>query len=99
MNYDQENERGVPVAKPTVASPLQVLGEDASGLSRSTANAHHQNLIGQMVWTGVHVCGEWHRMAKGRVVRQDGNIYHVDVMSHHGGAPWVRMETHVERID
>lgn len=38
---DEKNKKGlgVPVPERTVASPLQVLAEDGSGLSRSTANA------------------------------------------------------------
>lgn len=50
--------------------------------------------VGDRVRTGVSVCGEWQPMAEGIVkwVSADGSIADVDVMSLHGGAPWIRTE-------
>lgn len=50
--------------------------------------------IGDTVRTGVYVCGEWQPMSKGVVVSQsmDGSISHVDIMSLHGGRPWIQPE-------
>ncbi len=48
--------------------------------------------IGDKVWTGVFVNNEWQRMAGGVVVGMIKGCYEVDVMSHHGGAPWIRLE-------
>jgi hypothetical protein len=53
--------------------------------------------IGDKVKTGVYVLGEWMPMYIGIVVDQsiDQTISKVDVMSLHGGAPWI----HAERTD
>ncbi len=50
--------------------------------------------VGDTVRTGVYVLGEWEPMAEGIVkwVSADGSIADVDVMSLHGGAPWIRTE-------
>lgn len=50
--------------------------------------------VGDRVRTGVYVIGEWHPMSLGIVVAvsTDGSTAMVDVMSLHGGAPWLRTE-------
>ena len=50
--------------------------------------------VGDMVRTGVHVCGDWLASNEGRIVAQstDGSVSEIDVMSHRGGAPWIRFE-------
>ena len=50
--------------------------------------------IGDKVQCGVYVLGEWKPTSPGIVVSQtsDGSVSGVDVMSLHGGAPWVRQE-------
>ena len=55
--------------------------------------------VGDMVETCVFVLGERIPMAHGRVVAIHGGYCDVDVMSHHGGRPWIRQEmTHNLRI-
>lgn len=53
--------------------------------------------LGDKVKTGVYVLDEWKPMYTGIVVDQsfDRTISQVDVMSLHGGAPWI----HAERTD
>jgi hypothetical protein len=53
--------------------------------------------VGDKVKTGVYILNEWKPMYVGIVVDQsiDKTISQVDVMSLHGGAPWV----HTERTD
>lgn len=50
--------------------------------------------VGDRVRTGVYVCGEWKPMSVGIVtgISNDGTLASVDVMSLHGGRPWVRTE-------
>ena len=50
--------------------------------------------VGDRVRCGVYVGGEWRPLSLGVVVGQsfDGTVSDVDVMSLHGGAPWVRKE-------
>ena len=59
--------------------------------------------VGDMVRTGVYVGGEWRPSYSGRVVRMsgDGTVAEVDVMSHHGGRPWVHFEatSHLRKMD
>lgn len=59
--------------------------------------------IGDKVQCGVFVCNEWQPTAVGIVVDKtsDGSCCAVDVMSLHGGAPWVRWEatTHLRHAD
>lgn len=59
--------------------------------------------VGDMVQTGVYVLGEWRGIYTGRVVQQssDGTTCQVDVMSHHGGRPWVHFEAtiHLRKLD
>ena len=59
--------------------------------------------VGDMVQTGVYVLGEWRASYTGRVVQQssDGTTSQVDVMSHHGGRPWVHFEDtcHLRKLD
>jgi len=52
--------------------------------------------IGDMVQTGVFVLNEWVPMASGRIVDDHGGYFDVDVMSHHGGAPWVTQHTYAQ---
>lgn len=52
--------------------------------------------IGQRVWTGVYVLGKWQRMALGVIVAIHSGYYDVDVMSLHGGAPWITSHTYIE---
>ena len=58
--------------------------------------------VGDKVQCGVHVLGEWKPTSVGVVVSQtvDGSVSGVDVMSLHGGAPWVRQEAtiHLRRV-
>jgi hypothetical protein len=57
--------------------------------------------VGDTVTTGVYVLGEWKGMQQGVVVSQssDGSVSDVDVMSLHGGQPWIRKEvtSHLRR--
>lgn len=53
--------------------------------------------VGDKVYTGVFVCGEWRRMASG-IITKVGGCYEVDVMSLHGGAPWLTYHTHIEHF-
>jgi hypothetical protein len=50
--------------------------------------------IGDKVYTTVSVCGRIVRMSPGIVVEQtsDSSVSSVDVMSLHGGRPWIRLE-------
>lgn len=50
--------------------------------------------VGDRVRTGVYVAGKWRPMSIGIVVSQsnDGSVSNVDIMSLHGGAPWVTAE-------
>ena len=45
---------------------------------------------GQYVWTTVTVNGKTQRMAKGEIVGIHSGYCDVDVMSLHGGAPWIQ---------
>lgn len=59
--------------------------------------------VGDMVRLGVYVLGEWRPSYTGRVVQQssDGTVSHVDVMSHHGGRPWIHFEvtSHLRKLE
>lgn len=59
--------------------------------------------VGDMVRTGVYVNGEWRPSYSGRVVNMsfDGSVSDVDVMSHHGGRPWIHKEqtSHLRLMD
>jgi hypothetical protein len=59
--------------------------------------------VGDMVRTGVYVLGEWRSSYSGRVVRlsADGTTAEVDVMSHHGGRPWIHFEatSHLRKME
>ncbi len=50
--------------------------------------------IGDRVQVGVYVGRKWVPMHAGIVVSQtfDGSVFGVDIMSLHGGAPWVIQE-------
>lgn len=50
--------------------------------------------VGDKVRVGVYVLNEWRPMGTGIVVSQssDKSVSGVDMMSLHGGAPWVRQE-------
>jgi len=50
--------------------------------------------IGDMVMTTVTVMGEQIPRLKGRVVKMtaDKSVAGIDIMSHHGGAPWIVFE-------
>ena len=52
--------------------------------------------IGQKVWTGVWVMGKWQRMAVGIITAVYSGYYDVDIMSLHGGAPWITQHTILE---
>ena len=54
--------------------------------------------VGQKVWTGVWVYNEWHRMALGIIVAVHSGYYDVDIMSLHGGAPWITQHDYVELV-
>jgi hypothetical protein len=63
----------------------------------------HQGIkVGDKVQCGVYVLNEWRPMHSGFVVSQssDGSISGVDIMSHHGGAPWVHQEqtSHLRKV-
>lgn len=47
--------------------------------------------IGDKVETGVFVLGEWKPLYAGIVIDQstEGSLSKVDIMSLHGGAPWI----------
>ena len=49
--------------------------------------------VGDMVETCVYVCHQRIPMDRGRVISINGGVAEVDVMSHHGGAPWVKLES------
>jgi hypothetical protein len=59
--------------------------------------------VGDMVRCGVYVLGEWRQSYLGRIVQQssDGAVSHVDVMSHHGGSPWIHFEqtSHLRKME
>ena len=50
--------------------------------------------VGDRVRTGVYVLGDWVPMSPGIVTElsADKSLALVDVMSLHGGAPWIRHE-------
>lgn len=48
---------------------------------------------GQRVWTTVSMGGRIQRMASGIVVATHDGYCDVDVMSLHGGAPWIQQHT------
>ena len=50
--------------------------------------------IGDRVRTGVYIGGEWRPSSPGIVVSKtpDGSVCGVDIMSLHGGRPWVLQE-------
>jgi hypothetical protein len=50
--------------------------------------------VGDMVMTTVFVMGKQTPVQKGRVVKmtEDKSVSGVDIMSHHGGAPWIVFE-------
>lgn len=52
--------------------------------------------IGQKVWTGVFVAGDWQRMAAGIVTAWHQGYYDVDIMGIHGGNPWITQHVHLE---
>ena len=58
--------------------------------------------IGDKVQTGVFIMDDFIEMYSGIVVGQspDGTISDVDVMSLHGGAPWIKKEqtTHLRKM-
>lgn len=56
--------------------------------------------VGQRVWTTVTVAGTIRRMAMGIVVGIQSGYCDVDVMSLHGGAPWIQKhsDTSLEAI-
>lgn len=58
--------------------------------------------VGDTVQTGVSVLGNWVPMSVGIVVSQtsDRSVSGVDIMSLHGGAPWVIQEqtTHLRKV-
>ena len=58
--------------------------------------------VGDKVMTGVFVLGRFQPMSPGIVTAQtpDGTVSDVDVMSLHGGAPWIRKEatSHLQLI-
>ncbi len=49
--------------------------------------------VGQKVWTSVSVGGVSKRMAQGVIVAVHSGYCDVDVMSLHGGAPWIVQQT------
>ena len=59
--------------------------------------------VGDMVRTGVYVCGEWRACNSGQVVAQsqDGTVSQVDIGSPHGCAPWTYTEatSHLRKIE
>ena len=59
--------------------------------------------IGDKVQTAVYLGGNRHPMAIGIVVDQsfDGSVSKVDVMSMHGGAPWIRdvATAHLRKVE
>lgn len=63
-------------------------------MKHATATLEGQIRLGDKVRTGVFVNGEWRPGSPGFVVSQtaDGSISGVDIMSLHGGAPWVLQE-------
>ena len=49
--------------------------------------------IGDKVVTGVFVLGKFQPMSEGIITRRiDSQLVEVDVMSLHGGRPWLRVE-------
>lgn len=50
--------------------------------------------IGDKVYTGVYVGRKYIKMSPGIIVDQssDGSVSDVDIMSLHGGAPWIIKE-------
>ena len=49
--------------------------------------------IGDRVTTGVYVCGEYIPMSEGIITRRiNDELVEVDIMSLHGGRPWLRTE-------
>lgn len=57
--------------------------------------------VGDMVETAVYRGNERVPMASGRVVRLFDGLAEVDIMSHHGGAPWITLhdESHLRKIE
>ena len=49
--------------------------------------------VGQKVWTSVSVGGARNRMAQGVIVAVHDGYCDVDIMSLHGGAPWIVKQT------
>ena len=47
--------------------------------------------VGDRVRNGVYVCGEYRPMEDGVVTRVCSGYCEVDVMSHRGGAPWIKL--------
>lgn len=56
-------------------------------------NLPHGTLLGKKVWTTVSAGGQTVRMAQGIVVGVHSGYCDVDVMSLHGGAPWIQKHT------
>lgn len=58
--------------------------------------------IGDKVQTGVYVLGEWRPVHVGIVVSQtyDKSVSSVDIMSLHGGKPWIVREdtSHLRKL-
>lgn len=50
--------------------------------------------VGDHVRTGVYVLGEYRPMEDGYIVATHSGYCDVDVMSHHGGAPWIKKIEH-----
>ena len=90
-------------ALPAPADQPQEPQGSSGSLSESGAEARTQVAasasgcvrIGDKVRTGVYVNGEWCQMQTGMVVAQsfDGSVSDVDIMSLHGGRPWVVKES------
>lgn len=59
--------------------------------------------VGDKVQIGVYICGEWRSCSTGVVVQMspDGTVSQVDIMSLHGGRPWIVFEktAHLHKID
>ena len=52
--------------------------------------------VGQAVWTCVFACGIKQRMAKGIITEVHSGFCAVDIMSLHGGAPWITLHSYFE---
>ena len=45
--------------------------------------------VGSFVQCGIYRGADFVPMAKGTIVKDRNGYYEVDIMSHHGGAPWI----------